>query len=126
MQNVNYTEYSLETGEILSVGSTSGTLPELPEGMGRIEQAVDMEMYYIDVNSGEIEARSAFPIGEFVGDIYHIPLPVGTELLWQGELYVADNNITEILVDQPSAHLLILTHPHYLKREVYIENPNAN
>lgn len=126
MRNVNYTEYDLKTGAILSVGNTSGKLPMVPDGIGRLLQSADIDRHYINMQTMRPVTRNVFHSGKFIGDEYFIDLPIGTELLWDGNLFVADEEITQILVDQVSPHLLILSHPLYFTKEFLIENPNAN
>lgn len=83
------------------------------------------QSYYCN-DSKSLINKGLFSSGQWVGDEYHIPVPVNTILHWQGETYTINDGTAEVLVDQPGIHSLVLSHPHYQTKVLEIENPNAN
>jgi hypothetical protein len=117
--------YNVTSGAILLTTTAPVSLLVLTDQEGVLETTVEkIAGYYVNLSPLELRPKHSFAMGKFVGDDYHIDLPKGTSVVWQGGMYLSDDETTEILVDQPSKHELSLHHPHYLDAEIFIENPN--
>lgn len=128
MPSVNtYVVYNDTDGAIRMIVKTLSPPSETPSGTSVLVTTENVEQTdRVELSDLTIASKYEFEDGAWSGDYFVVPVPPGTKAFWQGECHDVDDGSIEVLVDQPGEHLLKLTHPLYLTKDISIENQQTN
>ena len=120
----NFLVFDRNTGKALYQirGQGHRVVKDANHYIAKVPDTIKPETMYLEPETLTVKTRKAFTHGAFDGQWYNIALPVNTRVSWQGESYLCEDGVLELLVDQPGKHILYLSHPHYLDAEITIES----
>ena len=127
----NYIIYSLETGSILRniICSKNSIDIQLKTDEAYLQGTLTSSLHYVNLTTKVVQKKTIFNLvinkliitADGIDNIISTNIPVGTELIFDGERYTINDGIMDITLNVTGIYKVILKYPQYITEEFEIE-----
>lgn len=128
---INFIQYDPTTGRIFHNGSCAEKRLSLQieEGLDTLPLKGSYKTDYVDLTTLTVKPKIAFNLiinkliitADGIDNIISTNIPVGTELIFDGERYIINDGIMDITLNVAGIYRVILKYPQYITEEFEIE-----